>query len=507
VLGGDAAWHRHPGLAPLLSSPSWDDDLVRALDLPVTEVPLISVGGGLGSFALLDLLRILGVPASRLRALGPRSSPIALYRELAEASGIDSQTRIRSDSSSSIDNIWGWPGYAAREAFTEGRLRPLWQVLTEPLFSEPYTPQSGQVYRGVAREAARIGWADLLSHGWARLARKRREGGYFVLQEDQAGALSLWHAGHLHLAIGHPGIRISPALAAWRRAPADTLRFTHVYERHEHIYEGLRQHGGTVVVQGAGVAASQEVAILAALATRPCTPPIRIVRVVHPRTPEEDLPDGRFGVRQLTGSGFRYQDYSWPKAMFGGSLAARYARGDDEERAALARQLGRSSTPLRAEWQVPLVAGRHTGWLQSVRGEVSRLEEAPQGRVRIVVGGGEHEITADWLIDATGLDNQPGLSPLVADMLACGLASTNARGGLAVDDAFRVRGAESGDGRLYASGALVAGGPIAPVDSFWGLQRAALDIATSLAAAGWCDKLTAGRSIRGWWRWLGNRAP
>ncbi len=208
--------------------------------------------------------------------------------------------------------------------------------------------------------------------------------------------------------------------------------------------------------------------------------------------------------------------------MFGGTLASRFARGSEEERADLARRLGRSSTAPRRAWRAALAKGRRDGWYTTMQGEISGLEWAPgEGREDLlratVATTGQYSadwgidvtgrVDADWGIDATGLQSGGDVSSVVADLLACDAASLSPLGGLGVDEAFRVRGAESGDGRLYVSGALAAGGPIAPVDSFWGLQRAALDISTHLAADGWSPRLTPRRSVAGWWRWARNHAP
>ena len=64
------------------------------------------------------------------------------------------------------------PGYAVREAFggrrlTE-RLAPLWNVLTEPIFTDYFTPKAGQVFGSLQREADRIGWWSLPVKGNVR---------------------------------------------------------------------------------------------------------------------------------------------------------------------------------------------------------------------------------------------------------------------------------------------------------------------------------------------------
>jgi hypothetical protein len=83
--------------------------------------------------------------------------------------------------------------------------------------------------------------------------------------------------------------------------------------------------------------------------------------------------------------------------------------------------------------------------------------------------------------------------------------TTNKLGGLTVGTDFDVLGADSGAGRIYASGVVVAGGHLAPADSFAGLQLAALTIADALARQGLGTPLRFPSSVAGWWRWMRNR--
>jgi hypothetical protein len=60
---------------------------------------------------------------------------------------------------------------------------------------------------------------------------------------------------------------------------------------------------------------------------------------------------------------------------------------------------------------------------------------------------------------------------------------------------------------MYASGAMTLGGPYAPVDSFLGLQYAALTIADDLAKIGFAERIGPWRSLRHWWRWAKGGRP
>src|SRR5262245_8255210 len=50
----------------LLRSDHWTDEMLHAAGIPVTDVPLVSVGGGIGSFVTVDYLRIAGVTTDRI---------------------------------------------------------------------------------------------------------------------------------------------------------------------------------------------------------------------------------------------------------------------------------------------------------------------------------------------------------------------------------------------------------------------------------------------------------
>ena len=87
--------------------------------------------------------------------------PWQTYEYLTRVSQIPRPERIRSDSASRPDNIWGFPSYALEEAWRDKSLKPLLQVFLEPMWADFYTPRAGH---GVRAPRAR-GQADpLLGH-------------------------------------------------------------------------------------------------------------------------------------------------------------------------------------------------------------------------------------------------------------------------------------------------------------------------------------------------------
>ena len=114
---------------------------------------------------------------------------------------------------------------------------------------------------------------------------------------------------------------------------------------------------------------------------------------------------------------------------------------------------------------------------------------------------------ADFEIDCTGFAASPDApGPLLSDLAALSGAGGVPEDGLPLDEAFAVVGLRQPAGAVYLSGAAATNGPVGPVDSFWGLQYAALAIGDDLALRGACSHLGMGRSVRGWWRWVRGRA-
>jgi hypothetical protein len=495
-----------PALLDLPLCDVLSDEQLAAADLPVVDIPLVSVGGGLGSFALVDMLRVAGTPATRIRVVSPESVPGATFLRRCRDSGLADTDLLRSDSSARIDNVWGFPGYAVEQAWRSRRLGPLWRVLTEPVFTEYYTPSVGLVRAGLCREAARVGWPTLLVDGTATAIRPRVGGGYFVLVEPSAnGCPFAYRCDFVHLALGHPELRHSED--AWLfhdRNPADA-RVVHVYQPHEHVYTELVRRGGAVLVRGSGIAASRVLQRLIDDRDRSG----RDVRIWQQFRQFHVVDTGPIWFRRQASAGLRQQPFNFPKAAAGGQLRDRTLRLSDAARAELIRAMGGTTTPYRRLWADQLRRGRAEGWYRAVVGALAGLSGDARGVIgRIQPRSGDPvEVRVDFVVDATGLDTDIRRHPLLADLVLRVGAGTNPLGGLDVGPDFEVRGTASGAGRIYASGVLAAGGYLGPADSFAGLQQAAVIIADSLAERGFGCRFSTGRSALGWWRWMRNKAP
>lgn len=471
----------------------------------VVERRFVTVGGGLGSLAMVHVWRLAGVGDEDCLVVGPRGAPHDTYAYLARNSQIPDGERLRSDSGSTIDAVWGWPGYALREAVEDRHPGPAVRVLTESAVSEFFTPRAGQVYRSVERETTRLGWDRLHVDGWVSSITAREEGGYRLTIEHADGTPMLVVADYVHLAVGYPGVALLPDLQSFRSAhPDHGYRVVNAYEPHDHVYDELRRRPGAVLVRGSGIVASRVLQRLLDDVERHGA----ATEVVHLFRTYVDGPQGRAPwLRRPGGDGFAYQAFNYPKASWGGQLRERLAATSGDERAALIDRLGGTNTAPRRSWRRQLRRHRRRGSYRQVHGtvtEVSPGERCVQTGVRTADGSNE-SIETCYVLDATGLRADPTDHPLYANLLATLGARRNAKGRVAVSPGFEILGTRAGDGRIYASGAMTLGGAYAGVDSFLGLQYAALAIADDLAAQDVLPRIGPWRSTRGWWRWATNR--
>lgn len=492
----------------MIGTSEWTDGLVARAGIPIVDVPFCSVGGGYGSFAMVDYLRIAGVPTSRIKVLGTSRNPSETYSYLAENSQIPPGERLRSDSGSVLDNPWGFPSYAVREAWADRSLKPLWNVLAEPhLGQDYYTPKAGQVYASVERETARIGWDEMVELGVVRMVRKRRGGGYFVLHTPAEGAPKrvAYRANHVHLAVGYPGVKFLDDLQAYRDEHEDYQRVVNAYEPHSHVYEEALRRPCTIMVRGSGIVSSR---VLQRMIDDRDQHGAQ-TRIVHLFRNYVSGPQGDSVLFRRPGAnGFAYQGFNFAKAAWGGQYRTKMERLEGDARRAFLDSMGGTNTAPRRSWKAQLRRGMREGFYVQEIGQVESVAPSADGRSVVTSirnkQGDRREIHAQYIIDATGLEANIEDHRLLADLLQHAGAGRNPKGRLDVERTFEVRGARSGGGRLYASGSATLGGYYAGVDSFLGLQYASLRIADDLASAGFHPTMGPGRSISQWIKWMRN---
>ncbi|MEO3800402.1 hypothetical protein [Nonomuraea sp. B1E8] len=495
----------------LLRSSAWTDSLVGSAGIPVYDMPLVSVGGGLGSFTLVDVLRVRGVATSAIRVLSTSDTPWQTWEYLTRVSQLPAHERIRSDAGARPDNIWGFPSYAVQEAWEDRSVKPLFQVLTEPLMTNFYSPRAEIVTRSVRREADRIGYWEMLAKGQVRMVRKRVEGGYFTVLTPPVGSgptkrVAL-RSRYVHLAVGYPGLKFLDDLQEFRQRQGERYRVVNAYEPHEHVYDQLARRPGVVVVRGAGIVASRVLQRLMDDRERYGLH----TQIVHLfRTYVTGAHGPHLFMRRKGGDGWAYQAFTMPKSAFGGQLKAQFGKAGPERRARLAALVAGTTTPKLDRWQEQLRVARQGSWYHPMQAVVDRIERAPDGRLVThtrSTNSASMQYVSDFIIDCTGLEADMPEHRVLDDLLEHGGARPNKAGRLQVGPHFEVVGGQSGDGVLYASGAATAGNHFLAVDSFLGMQTAALDIADDLAERGFCKGLGPVRSAAQWFRWAANRGP
>ncbi|MEH2396167.1 FHA domain-containing protein [Nostoc sp.] len=487
---------------------------LHATGLPVDESDYLAIGAGLGSFFWANLLRISGVRPDKIVALGLEGQPYARYKRLCLNSQIPLHERLRSNSDSCPDNIWGWPSYALREAwhdFTKGEMKSafkyLWQVFAEPTFAETYTPRAGNVFDSIDREAKRIGWNQIYRYGRVRVIRKTDDGRYCVAYSRGPGNYAFLVTRYLHLATGYPAIQFLPDLQTYREKYQDFKSVVNAYEAHDHVYEQLEQQGGTVLIRGRGIVASRIIQRI--YEARKRNQNIAVLHLMRSPKPQGN----KFqNTQRLVKNHYEFQPFNWPKACWGGELRAMLEKASPDERKRLLADWGGTTTADRHDWQQITAQGISEGWYQITFGEVLDVERDAQNRTITRIreqSFGEMKLLADFIVDATGLDAKVDANPLIADLVKHYNLPVNHLGRLAVANNFELVEMRSDNGQMYAAGAITLGGPYAAVDSFLGLQYAALVAVDGLAAARapGVQKLNVVSSFGQWLKWVLNQLP
>src|SRR5205085_4525633 len=127
------------------------------------------------------------------------------------------------------------------------------------------------------------------------------------------------------------------------------------------------------------------------------------------------------------------------------------------------------------------------GWYQIRFGEVKSVEREGDRLLTEIAARdptqSEIRLDADYIIDCTGLESALEDNPLLRDLATTYALPRNPLGRLKVANDFELVGMRSGAGRIYAAGVMTLGGPLAGVDTFLGLQYAAMHSVDALAGA------------------------
>ncbi|MBE9221961.1 hypothetical protein IQ215_04545, partial [Cyanobacterium stanieri LEGE 03274] len=488
---------------------------LQKTSLPIKEVTYVSIGGGLGSFAYVDHLRIAGVPKEKIAVIGLNSLPYGRYERLLRNCQIFRYKRIRSGSDSCPDNLWGWPGYALREAWQEllsGHLNQaftcLWQVFAEPVLADTYTPIADNVFHSIDRETQRIGWPQIFSQGSARAIRKTEDGRYCIAysaskfgQTDHRFII----ADFVHICTGYPALKLLPDLQRYRDNTGDLKSVVQGYEPHDHVYEQLEKKGGTVIIRGSGIVASQIMDRL--YLVYKINPHLKIIHMNR-----EPRRGNQYGMAQRgVENDWEFQPYNWPKATWGGDMRKMLEEATPHRRRELLQIWGGTTTSSRKPWRQIIKQGLQEGWYEIKYGLVKDVKPDINGGVisTLLTNKGENTIHADFIIDCTGLVSDPLQSPLLNDLVHHYQLPLNIQGRLDVANDFEIPKMRNGNGKVYANGIITLGGPYAGVDTFLGLQYSAHRIIESLALLNAPDVgyIVGLYSLMQWYRWANNQEP
>ncbi len=520
--------------------PLYDTRAVSIRDIKASgklagEIEYLAIGGGMGSFCWVDHLRVYGAPASAIRVLGiaPDKAPYAKYSRLCRASQIPLHERIRSNSISTPDNIWGFPGYASRECVHEvihGRLsgfKRIIQVFGEPAITESYTPRLGDVFDSMDKEGERIGWNDMFVVAQAIAIRKTDDErfvvAYRVPSEAAPGASRadrerFMVARYIQIATGYPASNFLPDLQEFKHAHPDVTAVVNCYETHDEVYKTLEQKGGTVLIRGRGIVASRVIQRIWEARQRN-----KNIKLLHlNRAPIKEGTKYDLGQRAVRAD-VQQQPFNWPKAAWGGTMRKQLEEAPPERRAELLSIWGGTSTADRGDWNRIIEEGDRDGWLKRFYGSVQSMTYR-DGQVITRLEGHEKyqegiDLAADFVIDCTGLVTRLDEAPLLSDLTRTYDLQRNKAGtgtgpevrlaGLAVSNTFEIAGMQNGRGRIWAAGVLTANGPYAAVDSFLGLQFAALRSVDQLGAlkAPGVSRFGPLRSFGQWIKWCIGRPP
>jgi pSer/pThr/pTyr-binding forkhead associated (FHA) protein len=486
---------------------------LQATGLTIETTDYAAIGGGFGSFAWVDLLRIAGVRSEQIAILSPEKSVYGRYHQLCLNAQVSGKERLRSSSEACPDNLWGFPSYGIREAIKKmargqflSSWKILWQTFAEPMLDTSYGPTDEQLLQSVDREAARIGWQSMLRYALVQSVRQTTDGRYAILF-NQGDRYAIVLATYVHLATGYPAVAFLPDLQEYRQRTKDFTLVVNAYEHHDNIYDQLASRGGTVLLRGSGIIACRVLQRIYQVRRANREQEINVIHL----WPAEKTQGQQYGLTQrAVQHNYEFQALEWPKASWGGSYKMLLEAATPEQQAQLLTVWEGATIPQRRDWLKVLSGGLSKGWYRMVTGDVQSVTPNLNGKgLTIYLKNAAAPLTADYAIDATGLAGTVMDSNLLADLVQQYHLPLNSRGHFTVTPEFLIAPLSNNRGRVYAAGTITTGGNYGPVDSFLGLQYAALASVCDLTDgdAPSLKILNGWRSANQWLRWLLNRSP
>ena len=410
----------------------------------IVHCELLSIGGGIGSFALISRLRRAGVDPSDLCVIGPSLSPFD-----AEAAHFEDVAAPPLGAWYSSDRS-SWLGTAAalRFATKTGDVRALLGAVGDPVSAEVLLPRSGDVTASLNHEARRIGWHEIAVQGSATSIRPCAGDGYLV--EAQSGRVRFHvRASNVHLALGPGATPMSEKASSFRSRYPDDPRVVQAFEANHDVLQRARDQPSVIAVHGAGQKADYVLNQLLELRE----------------------------TERLELQVVQIQD-------------ARSSRDDDA-----------SVRPLWFERRLLRAAG--SGSCVRMTGEINELRpDGNQLRVEVETFAGALPLRVDSFIDALGVPSAVGSRPLIADLAEAMGVQAKALDRLAVDESCAFAPFSHGSGKCYVSGSMAERRmPTAP-DDVLSHQIAARCIAEDLTRSGIGERVGLAQSLAGWVDWV-----
>jgi hypothetical protein len=318
-------------------------------------------------------------------------------------------------------------------------------------------------------------------------------------------------ARYVHIATGYPALQFLPDLQAYRDRTQDFKTVVNAYESHEHIYEHLAIHGGTVLLRGTGIVAARILQKLYTIRRNNNRVEIRVIQLL--RSAKTD--GNKYGLAdRKVEHNYEFQPFNWPKSAWGGQYKSTLEKATLEQRQHLLADWGGVTTTDRPDWRKIITGGINKGWYQIFYGEVQHVlpRASSSGTITTIKESsvkGEINLESDFIIDATAVDAPIMASPLLQDLVQQYNLPINQLGRLTVTPDFELVEMANQTGKIYASGSITLGNYYAPVDSFLGLQYAAFQTIQDLLSRNAIElkPLVLTRSLTQWWKWINNRSP
>lgn len=413
------------------------------MGINVEQKPLVSIGGGMGSFAWVDALRIHGVPANSIAVIGGHTEPYYQFKTYCDNSGLLGDDHVRSDSASRIDSLWGFPGYAVSEigdnlkqfAFAKA-LSIAWQIFSEPIFSDFYTPQAKRIYEGIEKEMKRISWNTMIYKGIV-LNIQKTDNGRFAIDYKNGTTQKRIIANIVHLALGHTPPK-NPALSG----------SVSVYEPHNHLLTRLKSDN-TVLVVGRGIAAARVIERLLELREKG-----KHFTIASLFRDEGAKNKDKRDLKRKTLSGWNLQYFNWPRSAFGGEIKEIIEESTQEKRMRFMNEWGLVTTAPRKKWMRGIMKALHGGYYTVITNP--------------------KDLNPSLVIDCTGFSTDVSTIPLYKKLLSEFSLDLTPAKTIVLNNFFEIEKVASNNATLFVTGAAASGNQYGPVDSFLGLQYAAL---------------------------------